>query len=141
MLTRASVALICVLAIAGCKKLADGAREEFSQQYTCPPERVEVRAREELDIYDVEHRAQSTEQPPAEVAADPGRLAMWRKERTDRVEKERRYQKSYHHLFEVRGCAHATVYNCTRPGSGSSPGTYYMCREEKPGYPPGNPSW
>ena len=135
------VALPCLLTMTACHGLEDGAKEEFSKQHTCPPPRVQSRERTDVDIYDLEHPGRASPTPPAEVAADPERLAMWQQARAAKEERDRAIDKSYYHLFEVRGCSHTVLYKCKKPGRGSTPGLYYSCSPVRFGYPPGTPAW
>jgi hypothetical protein len=116
-------ACLCVVVVAlgqvACQSLDDGAKADFSKSFTCPPDRVEVRARPELHPSDwLERRT-----PPSEVASDPGRLKMWQ----DEQEKLRISVDTYHSIYEARGCGHQMLYECGRATRGSSNGV--LCRE------------
>jgi hypothetical protein len=102
-----------------CESLGDGARADFSKSFTCPLDRVEVRARPELRPSDwLERRI-----PPSEVASDPGRLRMWQ----DEQEKLRTSVDKYHSIYEARGCGHQVLYECGRATRGSS--NSVLCRD------------
>jgi hypothetical protein len=64
--------LVLIVLVAGCKGpvTLDDVRKEFSQSNTCPVERVEARERPELKPSQLDRNSS----PPAEIAADPGRL-------------------------------------------------------------------
>jgi hypothetical protein len=73
----ACVSIVCVaLGQLACQALTEGAKSDFSTSFTCPIERVEVRARPELRP----SHWFKPKTPPSEVASDPGRLTMWRDE-------------------------------------------------------------
>lgn len=95
------------LLLYGCKDLDEGAREDFSRSHTCPLDRVEARERTDLRPSALHFGANK---PPAEVAADPGRLKMWQDEQARDAEKyDGRYK-----TFEVRGCGHLELLTCAR---------------------------
>jgi hypothetical protein len=112
-----------------CQSLDEGAKGDFSQAFTCPIDRVEVRARPELHPSDwLKPRS-----PSSEVASDPGRLKMWQDEQ-DRL---RAAGDKYHSIYEARGCGHEALYECGRSSRGSSKSV--LCRERP--YPPGVSQW
>ena len=100
-------AVLFGLSMAGCKDLNEGAREDFSRAHTCPMDRVEARERADIRPSSLRY---GEDKPPAEIAADPGRLKMWQDERT----KDRQDYDSSNKTFEVRGCGHLTLYACMR---------------------------
>jgi hypothetical protein len=124
-------ALLIVLATAtACghrREYASEAREVFSREFTCPKDRVTVTARRDLDSYALEFGP--PQQPPAEVAADPGRLAEWqRRERGKRSGYDRFYP------FEVSGCDHRGIYVCTDATDGMTGSPTIACSAAT--YPP-----
>jgi hypothetical protein len=112
-----------------CQSLSEGAKRDFSTSFTCPIERVEVRARPEL------HPSNwfKLKTPPSEVASDPGRLSMWQDEQ-DRL---RTSGDQYHSIYEARGCGHHALYECGRATRGSSDSV--ICRERP--YPSAVSPW
>jgi hypothetical protein len=125
-------AIILLATAPGCTSVEDGAKDEFSETYTCPPQRVEVRKRTDLKATDVEGSF-AANQPPAEVAADPGRLQMWQKEQREKDDNEN----GYHTVVEARGCDHQVLYTCGHTtGKSSKP---WLCMERK--YPQGVSKW
>ncbi len=72
-------ALAAALALSACTE--QSVKQHFSQEVTCPVERVEVRARTDLkpSIW------LGREQPSDAIAADPGRLKMWQGKRDERL--------------------------------------------------------
>ena len=127
------IACVCGVLIAlgqlGCQSLSDGAKNDFSRSFTCPMDRVEVRARPELHPSDW-FKAKT---PPSEVASDPARLRMWQ----DAQERLRTSGDKYHSIYEARGCGHQTLYECGRTTRGSSNGV--ICRQQP--YPSGVSQW
>ena len=116
----ACVLIVCVsLGQLACQSLDEGARVDFSTSFTCPIERVEVRARPELHP---SHWFQART-PPSEVASDPGRLRLWQ----DEQDKLRTSSDQYHAIYEARGCGHHALYECGRTTRGSSKSV--NCRE------------
>jgi hypothetical protein len=113
--------LLAVLSPIACS-LANGAKSDFSAAYTCPADRVEVRARPDLHPSDFKRKTRP-KTPPGEVAADPERLRMWQAEQ-DRL---RNYDDNYHSVYEVSGCGHVVLYECGHASRGSS--TSWICWE------------
>lgn len=103
-----------IVLVGGCKRLRTGAREEFGKIYSCPEERVEVRARDDLKYGDIILSGRATKTPPDEVRADPGRLAKWQSDR--RAEDETlRDSLNERDVFEVKGCDHVSFFGCYHP--------------------------
>ncbi len=101
------------------KPLDVGAREQFSQQFSCPGDRIQVRARPDVKPFDVYFGERS--RPPDEVARDPARLAIWEKGERERAES---WNDEYE-VFEVRGCGHEVIFDCAHaggPGGETYPG-------------------
>lgn len=102
--------LVLVLAAAGtgCTKpppedvLVDEAARIFELQASCPADRLQVK-HAEIRLADLV----AAEEPPAEVAADAGRLAVWNETRE-------RELASYDHLtaVDVAGCGSHATYFC-----------------------------
>ncbi len=129
----ASSAVLALLAtMTGClnQSYEDGAKEKFAKEVSCQQTSVELRKRPELDAYDL---AWGKSAPPAEVAKDPARLAVWQKEESDR-----RASYAGNPVFELRGCGHQVLYTCTRANVGRTSGAV-MCSEHD--YPPGVTRW
>lgn len=111
-LRAAPFALAAALAaVSACKALDEGAKEELSHRYSCPMERVQVRRRTDVKPYDLAFGRLGPSKPSDEVAADPGRLALWEK---DEREKRSRWNSSFE-VYEVRGCGHQVLYSCAHP--------------------------
>jgi hypothetical protein len=100
-----NVLLVIALAAAGCSVSLDDVQQEFAQEFTCPKDKIQVRERKELKPSMLEPK----KEPPAEIAADPDRRAMWQTERDEHL----RYLDGGQ-VFEVRGCGHQTLYSCRK---------------------------
>ena len=95
----------------------EGARETFESANSCPEDRITITPRPDL-----ERTSRPTEPalapwiPPDDIAADPGRLEIWR--RTHRAEIQvhemeadrRRMQSSF---VDAAGCGIRTTYFCS----------------------------
>ena len=92
--------------LGGCQSLTDGAKEEFSKSNSCPLDRVEVRARPELTSSSFKAKSK----PPADIAADPGRLKMWQ----EKEEASRTSSDGLGAIAEARGCGKQAFYRCYR---------------------------
>lgn len=102
------VALAALVALTGCaEKLHDGAIDIFSKTNICPADRLVAKERKDIQphtILDV-----SVPAPPPEVAADPGRMQMWRDmHRVPDVD-------AFARVFEVTGCGKTTKMACAHP--------------------------
>jgi hypothetical protein len=98
----------------------------FSEKLFCPPGRITARPRPDLAVhrfacagFDAGAVWRSTgdmhekcdELPPAEVAADAERLALWRRLRAAEWEA---YDRSFTDTFEISGCGERRFYACRR---------------------------
>lgn len=99
------------LVVSACQSLADGAEEKFSNEYTCPKGRLEVRARQDLRRSSFEFGASQAATAPAEVAADPERLALWHKQHP--AHDATQYD-DLDDIEEVRGCGKQAFFACHR---------------------------
>src|ERR1051325_6307447 len=107
---RSGLRLLLVLALTasgtGCAKapdhvLVDEAARIFARETSCPADRLQIK-HAEMRLPDLVE----TEEPPAEVAADAGRLAVWNRT-------HERELASFQHLtaVDVAGCGgHATYF-------------------------------
>ena len=94
--------LLFVLGATACQSSESGAREHFSRDIVGPLERVTAVERPKLSAYDLTY---SYEVPGAEIAADPGRLALWEDERRNR-------RGDFDGRFKVTGCEETKHYGC-----------------------------
>jgi len=102
----AAVAFVLVGALTACQSMEGGARESFSESNTCPPDRIEVRARSDVKNSDLLPRGE----PPPDIKADPGRRAMWEEEQARRAKSADGCT-----IYEARGCGQQTLLCCFRP--------------------------
>ena len=106
---RSDVRLLLILAVASCGSgcapapdaLFDEAVLRFGSEHSCPADRLQVK-HAEVPLPDLVES-----KPPAEVAADAGRLAVW----NETVNKE---LARYEHLtaVDVAGCGSHATYFC-----------------------------
>ena len=100
--------------VAGCgKSLETGARESFAREYSCPEERVSVRARPDVEAAEILLRA-APQDPPAAVSEDPARLAKWEQDRADAQAKQHDGFARFE-VFEVSGCDTTQLVACHHP--------------------------
>jgi hypothetical protein len=109
---------LAALLTCGCDSVLDGSKRNFSSEFTCPIERVDAHPRPDLHPSSLEGAS-----PPADIAADPGRLKMWR----DRQAKSNELRDSNDDIFELTGCGHHVLYACHRYSKGFN---RFMCRTE-----------
>ena len=114
---------VCGL-LQGCKRLKTGAREDFRQRYSCPDDRIEVKARDDLHAMDVLGVRVSGVQPPEDVKKDPARLAVWEQSQAEVRQRQAEAFAPYE-VFEVMGCGHQVVLACRHPPTPETAGGYY----------------
>jgi hypothetical protein len=130
----AGAAVVC-LAAAGCWSPSDEVREDFSRELSCPKGSIQVRTRADVDAYDLTH---DSRKPPADVAANPQRLAVWQSNQ----ERDREYSRSHYGVLEAKGCGSESLYECvttTSTGKSSHGNTGWGC--SKYAYKPGIAKW
>ena len=81
-----------------------GATTKFSSRYTCPRDRVA--AFERLDLHSGDLASQPIATPPKDIAADPGRLAMWQASQPKRV------TDNGDAVIDLEGCGHHVQWAC-----------------------------
>lgn len=113
--------VVVLVVFCGCQSVGDGAKEQFSKDNTCPLDRVEVRERGELkpSQFTKPHDA------PADIAADPGRLKVWRDEQARLAANDDNWGR----IVEARGCDKHVFYACGHPTK-SSDGKRWSCSEQ-----------
>jgi len=108
--TQPGVVVVAVLlGASGCKSLSTGAAEHFTDDFTCPADRVEVVPRSDVEAYDVLFARLPEAKPPADVAADPGRLALF----NAKQQKKRSTVNGSCEVFEAKGCGQRAIYCCS----------------------------
>ena len=115
--------LFLALTQAGCglsRSLLSGvARDEFSRQHSCPEERMTLKAIavKPADLF-------TASEPPPDVAADPGRLAVFRSTDSENMS-------SYVHLhaMNVTGCGFEQTYFCWEEPAYNGETIDYFCEE------------
>jgi hypothetical protein len=91
-------------------------RTNFSQAITCPEGRIEVSPRTDLAAEEVPWALggsypPSAADPPADVAADPERLRLWR-DRREASERDAREQRAKLRVYVASGCGTTVFYLC-----------------------------
>jgi hypothetical protein len=111
-----SVAIGCAIGLGALAPACElstskGAQAVFSQQKTCPLERVKVRPRPDVPPHTLLEAPASQQPIPPEVAADPERLAMWNKTHQSTDANIDQVATTY----EVDGCGDTAMYVCDHP--------------------------
>jgi hypothetical protein len=127
---RGALLLAFAALVVGCQSLTDGAKDDFSHKFSCPKDQVEARERPDIKAHSLSPF--TGKKPPADVAADPRRLAVWQADHQKQIDSE-----DSDTVIEVRGCSHSQLYKCTR--STGKRGGRVMCFDES--YPPGMAKW
>lgn len=94
--------------------LPGNTRDEFSEKYSCPSDAIVSKDRP--DVHAAQFETPAT--PPADVAADPARLAVWQKNQPQPWDVD---------FFELTGCGHHVLWGCRLPSSRSSAGVHAFC--------------
>lgn len=117
-----ALAFMLPVVLVGCRSNETMAKETFSRIYTCPEDRITLTTRKDLVARDLMVRPAT---PPADIKADPARLALWKQKEADRTSE---YDGDV--VIEAKGCDHAETYVCgdlrvsvgaTRPGCMTPP--------------------
>jgi hypothetical protein len=103
-----------VMLYKSCTALPNGTRDEFSEKFSCPNDAITSKARKDVQASEFE----KPNTPPAEIAADPARLAVWQANQPQPWTVE---------FFELTGCGHHVLWGCRLPGRGSSAGVHAFC--------------
>ena len=99
-----ALALIAAVCLVACRSDETIARDLFAARFTCPNERITVAPRKDLRAVDLAIRP---EDPPKDIAADPGRLALWQQEQARRAA-----DYDGKSVMQARGCDHEVFYIC-----------------------------
>lgn len=100
--------------MAGCGSREEAAFRTFSESYSCPRDQITVKPIDSVTMRELWLRANPLPPPPADVQADPARLAVWSKAQDKDREGPLRGVQSYE-LFHATGCDHAVDYACHCP--------------------------
>jgi hypothetical protein len=117
--SRSRCALLAALfaaSLTGCKSREEQARDEFSEAVSCPASKIEVRELEGVTAHDVreKHNPTAKPKPPADVAADPERLAVWEEKQDKQRRASQREPGFGSDVFEAKGCGETITYECWR---------------------------
>ena len=113
---RALVVLAVGLGSASCLSLSSGARNIFSKQISCPPDRVTVVARPDLPPHSI-YEGVVDAPPPADIAADPARLRYFRQQQAEKVSNIDESCK----MYEVTGCGAHRLTCCNHWEDSTNP--------------------
>ncbi|UNK79554.1 hypothetical protein MNQ96_00180 [Sphingopyxis granuli] len=102
--------LLAAMLVAGCASRERAARDTFAERFTCPIERVTATKVDGVRRSEVLERATPIPDPPAEIRADPARLAQW----TDSLRVSPGFD-GYYEGYRAAGCGHRAEYLCTCP--------------------------
>jgi TPR repeat protein len=97
-LTLSLGAIALVAGMAGCTSYSSAARAQFAASASCPSDKVTVTSRPGDPV--------PPQNPPPEVAADPGKLAVWRRD------DEERRQDAAATVYVAKGCGQERQYTC-----------------------------
>ena len=103
-----------VILFRSCGAVSRQTVDEFSQQYSCPTDSITSKERPDVQASQFETAAT----PPAEIAGDPARLAVW---------KSNQPQPWSVDFFELSGCGHHVLWGCRLPSRQSSNGVHAFC--------------
>lgn len=95
------------------KSFEQGAREDFARRHSCPDDRIAIKPRNDIDSSEVLLDGFANREPPAEIAADPERLAKWQEEQN----KTNAALDKDSGVFEVEGCDHHEILSCRHPAA------------------------
>jgi|HubBroStandDraft_2_1064218.scaffolds.fasta_scaffold221474_2 hypothetical protein len=97
----------------GCKRVSEGARQHFANQFFCPEANIDVWERPDFDplqaVAPVEPRAET----PEEVKNSPALLEKWKAD-LDIHREEVREEYSDYEVFQLTGCDHTELLGCER---------------------------
>jgi len=124
------LALVVALATPACQSVSSRAQEDFAKKYTCPDDRIAVKARPDLDPTQAFVGDASSGTPSDEVKNDPARYAMWKAARDAQQEQDRSTYSKYD-MLEVTGCGHTQVYGCYHRIGGQSRTLCYEATSDK----------
>ncbi len=102
--------LIAAGALTGCQSYETVARESFANDRSCPLAGVTAVEHPEVSAHDLIFGPISA--PPADIANDPARVAIWRAKQEDLKKTWDGSTK----VFEVAGCKEKSYYTCSGGG-------------------------
>lgn len=110
---RLAALLLASLLLPGCTSRVDAARALFVQAKTCPADRVQVSELEGSTLHELRQRqqAKNAQEPPADIRADPARLALWQQQQAE-SERTMQWVDGRYRLYHASGCDLQEDYAC-----------------------------
>ncbi|MCM8730886.1 hypothetical protein ACFO8O_07875 [Hephaestia sp. GCM10023244] len=105
------LAIAAAMVVAACASHEEAARDTLARAVTCPIERVTATQIDGVRWSEVRKREHPIPDPPADILADPQRLALWQAKHAPYSEGFDWYYKAFH----VAGCGHEAEYLCQCP--------------------------
>ncbi len=108
--------LCCAIAflLTSCTSREDAASALFVQRLSCPAERIQIEEIADTSLHALRQRQTQQKAPstaPAEIAADPERLALWQ-EQAEQAQSNQKAIDERYRLYRVSGCQQQEVYAC-----------------------------
>jgi hypothetical protein len=109
---RNSLVFLSVSFLVACASAESGAKKEFSKTYVCPNDRITAKVRKDINGYDLQWGPYVYKEPPADIKADPGRLAVWNSQQEEEKGRHNSWWSDYK-TIEVSGCDFKVFYSCS----------------------------
>lgn len=112
----------------GCGDVVEDAKSHLSMAWSCPLERVEVTKRADVDGAALYRQSVRGATPPADVAADPTRLAVFKQNEEATIE---RAAASYGNatIIDGRGCGKEVRLACFRKNKKGLGEPWFYCSD------------
>ncbi|MDP1920780.1 MAG: hypothetical protein Q8L14_31345 [Myxococcales bacterium] len=125
---RTWLAVTVGLLVTGCGDVVEDAKDHLSTTWSCPPERVEVTKRADVDGAALYRQSVRGATPPADVAADPTRLAVFKQNEEATIE---RAAASFGNatIIDGRGCGKEVRLACFRRNKKSPGQPWFYCSD------------
>jgi hypothetical protein len=109
------VALVCTstMATMGCGDLGEDARAQISEEWSCPLEKIELQIRDDVDPGAMLIEELAKLKAPADIQADPARLAIFREKNEKDAESGIRFARTKT-VVDVQGCGKSKRMYCRR---------------------------
>lgn len=110
---RLTLLFLASLMLQGCIRRVDAARDLFVQEKTCPANRVQVSELEGPTLHEMRQQKQGrkVERAPADIQADPSRLALWQAQQAEAARIQQWIDERFL-LYRASGCGQQQDYAC-----------------------------